>query len=528
MPSETNDFTLLNHYTILIYPFLHDVTSDARQTRLRLLEESWDPWWARLDGNIHQVLDDSYFFLPYIREVVFPEAALLKDTQPGDRYAHWVKRIQQWNAKGLNYFCSELTPEAVLRLTYNQKLVSSIRNIEILPLPVNGVSGEEALPLRLEWVDALLFPTGVGFIMTKVVLSEDSPQLSRLIDLNYYLRTVHPPFTDWKLPELRVGRMAYTVKMRDLMDFLIQGMTGDHAIIPNLTQFIDHLRQSQPRRYSEGEAGQVYGERCHFFSYASVDMKDDETTEALRGNFASVTDRVLFETASSIPIGDSINNPVWVPALAQVSQLREQNQIAIWQIWRGMALKDSVVFLGTEDVNFNRVNLPHNVEYDYLPLYLYSLYQKYQLFVFADELMRKGAYVAQHLQEVRDLMDRFMDFRNRYWFNEVTRKPLGGDIYRKFQQGLESQFLYEMVSSQVKDLKEYYEERRQRRIDLLLNLFTFAFLPLSAVIGVFGMTFFTGSWWSFVITFVVTVAISVGLWSWWTEEIGPPRVPTRR
>jgi Mg2+ and Co2+ transporter CorA len=171
---------------------------------------------------------------------------------------------------------------------------------------------------------------------------------------------------------------------------------------------------------------------------------------------------------------------------------------------------------------FNKTVLPHNSQSDYLPLYLYSLYQKYQLFAFADELMRKGAYVSENLQEVRKLMDRFMNFSNRYWFNEVTRKPLGGEIYRKFQQGLESTSLYEMVSAQVKDLKEYYEERRQRRTGVLLNLFTFAFIPLSAVIGVFGMTFFEkGNWGLFLATFIVVGSISLGLWRWWTEESGP-------
>ena len=144
--------------------------------------------------------------------------------------------------------------------------------------------------------------------------------------------------------------------------------------------------------------------------------------------------------------------------------------------------------------------------------------------VFADELMRKGAYVAEHLREVRGLMDRFVDFRNRYWFSEVTRKPLGADLYRMFQQGMGSQSFYEMVSSQVKELKEYYEERRQRRIDLLLNLFTFAFLPLSAVIGIFGMSFLDErqvSWRSFFVTFAVVALLSLGLWRWLTEEAGP-------
>lgn len=521
MPSETYDLPLLNHYSVLIYPFLHNVKSDDRRAKLRLLEESWAPWWSRLGEGIRQALDDSYFFLPYIREVVFPELALIKDTPPGEGYAHWVKQIQAWNDKGLNYFGSELSPEAVLRITYKRELLAAIRDVEILPPALDGESGRARLPLEIEWADALLFPAGVGFIMLKVALNENPPRLSHLTDLNYYLRTVHPPHSDWELPEMLVGRGAQLVKVRDLMDFFSQAMTGASPLITDLPRFVEHLRQSKPRRYSECAAGQVYGERCHFFSYVCMDVREDEADKAPAGSFRSVKDRLMFEMASCIKVGDSVSNPMWVPTQEQVVRLREQNQIAIWRSWRGMALKESVVFLGTEDIRFNRVSLPHNVEYDYLPLYLYALYQKYQLFIFADELMRKGAYVAQHLSEVRGLMDRFVDFRNRYWFSEVTRKPLGSDLYRMFQQGMETQSFYEMVSSQVMELKEYYEERRQRRIDLLLNLFTFAFLPLSATIGIFGMTFFQGSWLSFAIAFIVAAATSLGLWRWWTEEAGP-------
>jgi hypothetical protein len=518
--SSQREYPLLTHYTVLIYPFLHNVKPVNRRQRIQRLEESWSPWWARLDGNIHKALDDTYFFLPYIREVIFPETALLKHLPPGDQYFNWAEQVQQWNTKGLSYFCSELQQETVLRITYKGKLLADILDIGIIP-PSLGGSGQETVPTaRVEWIDAVMFPSGVGFLMMKAVLHEASQTLSHLVDLNYYLRTVHPPFTNWILTELRLGRVAYTVKMRDLMDFLTQGMTNDGPIIPDITQFMERLRLSKPRRYSESEAGQVYGERCHFFSYACVDVQDAESDGNLAGGL-SVQDRLLFEFASNIQIGHSQNDPMWIPSPEQVSELKERNRISVWNAWRGLALKESVVFLGTEDIGFNKSALPHNVEYDYLPLYLYSLYQKYQLFIFADELMRKGAYVAQHLQEVRKLMDRFMDFRNKYWFNEVTRKPLGGELYRKFQQGLESTLLYELVSSQVKDLKEYYEERQQQRIGLLLNLFTFVFLPLGAVIGIFGMTFFTGTWPLFVTTFLIAGMISLGLWRWWTEEGGP-------
>jgi len=521
MAASQEDYPLLTHYTVLIYPFLHNITSVDRRRRIQRLEESWSPWWARLEGNIHKALDDTYFFLPYIREVIYPETALLKDSSPGNQYANWVAQVRQWNAKGLSYFCSQLQQqEAVLRITYRNNLLADIRDVEIVPPSFDSEPAQEKMPpARVEWIDAVMFPSGIGFLMLKVVLNEATPKLSHLVDLNYYLRIIHPPFTDWTLTELRLGRLAYTLKMRDLMDFLTQGITNDGPVIPDVTQFMESLRQSNTLRYSESEAGQVYGERCHFFSYACVDVKDAAKVNNSAGAL-SVQDRLLFEFASNIQIGHSQTNPMWVPSPEKVSELKEHNRISVWNAWRGMALKESVVFMGTEDIGFNRSALPHNVENDYLPLYLYSLHQKYQLFVFADELMRKGAYVAQHLHEVRNLMDRFMDFRNKHWFNEVTRKPLGGELYRKFQHGLESTLLYEMVSSQVKDLKEYYEERQQRRIGVLLNLFTFVFLPLSAVIGVFGMTFFEGNWPLFIIAFVIVGMISLGLWRWWMEELG--------
>lgn len=520
-PSSFPDFPLLNHYSILIYPFFHDITPDNRKRQIQQLEGIWSPWWARKEGSLNKTLDDTYFFLPYIREIIFPETALLKNTPPGDQYSNWVTKVRRWSDKNLNYYCCDLPNEAVLRLTYRRELLSTIESLEVLtPSPDGMLKEGELPPIRLEWVDAILFPSGIGFLMLKLVLNESPPQMSHLVDLNYYLRMVHPPAIGWRLAELRIKGMAYSFKFRDLTDFLTQGVTDTASIIPDFTQFIEHLRLSNPRRYSETEAGQVYGERCHSFSYACVNVDEDAPAEAQEGDL-SRKDRLLFEFASSIQIGRSQTDPMWVPSPEQVSRMKEQNRVSVWKAWRGMALKESVVFLGTEDIPFNRNVLSHNVEHDYLPLYLYSLYQKYQLFIFADELMRKGAYVAQHLQEVRKLMDRFMDFRNKYWFNEVTRKPLGGELYRKFQQGLESTLLYEMVSSQVKDLKEYYEEQQQRRIGVLLNLFTFAFLPLGAVIGVFGMTFFEGNWPLFIAAFLIVGMISLGLWKWWTQEGGP-------
>ena len=518
MPS---DFTLLNHYTVFIYPFLHNIRADNKGSRIRSLEESWVPWWSRLENDIASALDNTFFFLPYIRDVLFPETIAFKDEPPGLSYENWARQIRSWNERGLTYFSQQLPADAVLRLTYKQPLLQQIQNVEIVEDSTeDGVN--PGLGAGIEWIDAVLFPSGIGFLMLKVVLRQNNAVLDHLIDLNYNLRLVHAPNINWRLASLRFDRRAGMFSVRDLLDFLTQGMGSDDGMISDLGQWKEHVARISPQRLSETEAGQVYGERCHVFSYACVNANQTDGSKLSNGVFESRNDRLAFEYASTLPIGSTIDNRSWIPSLEQVQRLKAENQVSIWNAWTGMTFKESAVFLGTEDIAFNREVLPRNVENDYLPLYVYSLYQKYQLFVFADQLMRKGAYVAQHLDEVRALVDQFMDFRTKYWFNEVTRKALGSELYGKFQQGIDSVSLFNLVSEQVKDLKEHYEEKRRRRIDLLLNIFTFVFLPVSAAIGIFGMNFVQGSPKAFLIVIAVILAVSLGIWKWWTEESGPP------
>ena len=57
-----------------------------------------------------------------------------------------------------------------------------------------------------------------------------------------------------------------------------------------------------------------------------------------------------------------------------------------------------------------------------LSLYLFALYQRFQLFVISSDFMREVAQAQPNLEDVRGLMDRFLRFRNQFWFNDVTRK----------------------------------------------------------------------------------------------------------
>jgi hypothetical protein len=505
MQNGNSDFIMMSHFTILIYPFVYDRELIGNEERLDLLNARWESWWQRFDAaDIGEVLDDTYFFLPYIRDVLFPETNLLQKGFPGEGYQNWVRKINLLKVKGINNLVKELPQHPILRLT--------LRATQILELRALAVTDISA---RMEWIDMLLFPEGTGFLVAKVLLDEQQPTLGKLISFNSVLQVVHPPYLAFKLPDVYFKDSQVKVAVGELVDFLLQGITEppQKGGIPSLAKYTAELKKGTQPRYTKSEHGQVYGERFHVLSYACPILPEQKATD--HGPFGSLADRLLYEYATGTPLGYSISQPQWMPSEEQVARLNSDNRIYIWECWRGVSLRDTTVFLGTEDIEFNQKHLPHNIEFDYLPLYLYSLHQKIQLYIFSNNLMRKGANFAENLRDMRNLMEQFIHFGNRYWFNEITQKPVGSILYTKFQQGLGTKDLYDIVSSEVKEIQNYYEERQAKRVNTLLNVLAFIFVPLSAIISFFGMNFVVGSWRIFLLTCGAIGMLSLGTYAVW-------------
>jgi hypothetical protein len=458
MSPMNTDPELLSHFTVAVYPFVHDLTAATRAARLAALDKHWAPWWTRLSGPERgAALEATAFFLPYVRSMLYPEVRILLDEPPGPQYAGWAARLGGWCSRGLARFDRRLPGSSILHLTLRDSVLRQVARFRVDPR-----AGTE-LPGRLDWVDALLFPSGIGFLLLKVRLDNERARLAQLIELNRAIRLVHPLSVGWSLPELCVG--SGTVTVRDLMNFLTQGLVGAAR---GPFQALGATPAGLP--YTDTEPGLAYGERCQLLSYACIHLTPQDQAALPAGAFPSGEERLLFEYATNIGLGQSVDNPMWVPSAEQAERLRRDNRLALWRCWKAMALKESCVFLGTEDIPFNRRSLPHVLESNYLPLYLYVLHQKVQLMIFANDLMHEVAQVGDHLRGARALLRRFVAFRNRFWFNEVTRKPQGGDLYRLMQQSLDIPGLYEMALASVKEAKEYYEDRWDRHVRFGLTL----------------------------------------------------------
>ena len=364
-----NELKLFEHFSIFAYPFIHNIKNKEHIERLPKISDNWETWWSRIesDENLAYTLDSTYFFLPYIRNLIFPETNLLKDAA-GEKYSNWINQIKILRKKPIAEISNVLPERSILRLTLKTDTLSKFQNFNFA-----DKNGNEIEVYTL-WIDLILFPTEVGFLLFKTKLSEKSLSLNNLTTMNQTFRNVHPFNIDQVLPVFNFqGENQNKLSLQQIIEILLDGF------VP------------KDQKYTESEEGQVYGEKCHLFSFAGINLKELNLKNIECGEFDSIEKLLLYEFATCTNLYDSINKSEAKPSKAQIEKINSDNLISSWECWNGLALRESVVFLANEQNNFNKTTLPFIIEDDYLPLYLYTLYQKYQLYLFSNKLMQKGA-----------------------------------------------------------------------------------------------------------------------------------------
>jgi hypothetical protein len=213
--------------------------------------------------------------------------------------------------------------------------------------------------------------------------------------------------------------------------------------------------------------------------------------------FRTNEERILYELATCT----DTSAPNYIPDKKYLATLLDQGMISFWDNWKGLTLRDNTVFLGTGESEFIKVALPHNIECDYLHLYLFTAFQKLRLSMTFGELIRRQVDLSKNLREARRLWNSFIMFQNRYWFAEVTRKAQGVELYRYFQRGLGTLPMYQEMQEEVSELQEFYERKFERRNNQLLYFLTLVGLPAGILVSLFsGALIKVASWRDFFLT----------------------------
>ena len=115
-----------------------------RPARLVELGQRWVPWWSRLPPErLAQALDDTGFFVPYVRELLFPETGLVQTTDP-ELPGLDASRVAGKSAAEI----ARAVPDgAVVRLTLCEPLLAELKTPK-LSLVLTGDGGAPDGDLR--------------------------------------------------------------------------------------------------------------------------------------------------------------------------------------------------------------------------------------------------------------------------------------------------------------------------------------------------------------------------------------------
>jgi hypothetical protein len=506
VPSQAqgSELKVAQQYMMLIYPFRHSMAGKERAERLEQVGECWRSWWSRLSRTELEVAkDDTYFYYPYVRELLFPELCVESCLDPSNGSQGRLPQEEQLSRLGAASMAN-LPVNAVLRLSFSPDRLKDLRSLS-LELERKGPEGEivDSFSARfvLDWVDVALFPQHVGFLILKIHLAEDALTVGRVRSFQNHIRLVLPRTVGWELASWRgAGEgTSFKFKSRDLVDYLLQGLVGTKTTIePIFASYIEMLAKSAANsRYTQSPDGQTYGQTFNIFAFcllkntpappiatlASESEFQDTPTSGAKGPplFDSPSRQALYELATCT---DSAA-PDFVPHPRFLKELWDRNYFAHWDNWQGMTLHDNVIFLGTRESGFTRHALAHNVESDYFTLYLFALFQKVRLRTMFGELMKRDSHLHKNLERARHLWNSFLAFQDHYWLSEVTRSQQGKDLYHYYQEALDVISLHRQMSGQVKELQTYYEGKFERRLARLMNLLTFIGVPSTLVFTLF-------------------------------------------
>jgi hypothetical protein len=515
--AEANVPKIADHFTILLYSFQHSFSGAERERGFRALGDRWKHWWSRLDDRaLETALDDIYFFLPHVHSVLFPEVRL----NPGGNPEGRVASSRLISSQALVDLATQISPQALLRLTYDPKRLASVRHFQ-LSFVLRGDDGavmeQFSAPFEIEWVDAILFPQRVGLLTIKVRLHGADISVSRINDFHYYLRPVNPPRLGWQLADWETppGMPTVSCKTRDVIDYLLQGLSGEKdPKSPSLeTALGEYQHAGEFARPSATAFGNVYGQSFHLYHYSC--LFGSEPPDWPSGQFDSPSERALFELATCT----DTRLPEYRPDVSYLRDLMGRHRIALWDNWKGLALHDNVVFLGLREDRFTDRALPHNVENDYFYLYILTMFHKNRLSLLAGEMMGCEGRLDDRVLRARRLWDDFRSFQDDFWLGEVTNKPQGLEIHRRFQEGLGIGRVFEEIRAKIREYQEYYEFKLERQVSDLLAILTIFWVPTGALCSLFGSALgFEASWTQFFVSLICGWVVVWLLWLIWSRR----------
>lgn len=412
----------------------------------------WEPWLQRLSASERTSAQDySYFFVPTVRRVLFPEmyAALqgsaddippargLTPGRPGARLP-----IDQGSAAA--------------RLTWRREDVPLDQN---LLLTSSRLDSDVAF--RIEWMDALLLPQHLGVLILKLVVSQEL--------------TIERTAEFFRHAKKRAFRRRLTVQVPEVH---VAGRPPT-----DLTQMtnppIGYLVSDEA--HSEGEElGGIFGAN---FSYMvqTVGRHSPGTTPPEPYN--DELEYAAFAAATGHP-GELPRDRYSERGMAH---LRATAMLPSWENWRVLVYGDAVAIAMSCDSD--QADSEHidviwdNIEWAYSLMQGLLLAQQVRLHILVAEVQSTPTALRNAINHLEATELDLVKFRKILWHQSVTTTPIGAPLYRLMHDEMGLDRMNASLREEIAIVKSRVETDRQR-LENSLTTRTTTLITALTILGV--------------------------------------------
>ncbi len=221
------DPELLEHYSVLIYPFRHHAVGRQRNTRVTELESRRYALGiaAQRERTGRHARGDRTFFLPYIRGLLYPDIIRLQESTPSEDHGCGARLLSAWATPGWIAMSPSCLPRA-WSVDASGRADAAVARSPSSASDSDGTARTTRYTAHCSWIDAVLFPSGLGFLLLHMRLNEEQPRLSGPYQLNGAMHTFIRRLTQLPCPVLRALIGGQEITVRDLMNYLTQGLAG--------------------------------------------------------------------------------------------------------------------------------------------------------------------------------------------------------------------------------------------------------------------------------------------------------------
>ncbi|HRU44317.1 MAG TPA: hypothetical protein P5322_07295, partial [Spirochaetota bacterium] len=195
-------------------------------------------------------------------------------------------------------------------------------------------------------------------------------------------------------------------------------------------------------------------------------IESDFKCDAIEGK--EYEDEVLYEIGTVSKIGTIKLNDNYSPSKEYFQKIISENKLSFFNNWSALSLFDTFTVLMNKIQDYKHSTFD-NFENIYFPIYIHSLFLKYNLFKVNNELS-SVSITNKNNQKTRDT---FNEIFNKYNLSHVSYNFLANEIYKKIRSSMDIDCEINQMEEKIENINTIIDEKQENKTNIILGFLSF-------------------------------------------------------